>query len=244
MSVSTSLGDRAASRAVERVRARRRARLRTGGLLLLLAAVLAGAGWVVLGTGALGVREVRVSGVSRLTADEVRERAAIEPGAPLARLDTAAVASRIAALPPVRSVQVHRSWPRTVTITVRERVAAAVQARASGWALVDRSGVSFATEPMRPRGLPLVSAPVHQGAAALRATLDVLEALPPQVRDQVREVRAATPAYVSLTLSRDRTVVWGSTERAQRKAAVLAVLLSRKAAVYDVSAPDTPTTRR
>jgi cell division protein FtsQ len=39
-------------------------------------------------------------------------------------------------------------------------------------------------------------------------------------------------------------VLWGSVDRGARKAAVLAVLVTRRAAVYDVSAPDAPTTRR
>ena len=72
----------------------------------------------------------------------------------------------------------------------------------------------------------------------------MLEALTPAVRDQVREVRAAGLEQVTLQLRRGRTVEWGSVERSDRKAAVLAVLLSRKAKVYDVTAPDSPTTRR
>jgi cell division protein FtsQ len=119
-----------------------------------------------------------------------------------------------------------------------------VQARGTSWVLVDRGGVAFATEQRRPAGLPLVSAPVDAGAPALRAALDVLDTLPPAVRDQVRQLRAASREQVSMRLSKGRTVVWGSTERSDRKAAVLAVLLSRKASVYDVSAPDTPTTRK
>lgn len=244
MSVSTSLTERAASRAVEQGRARRRARLRAGLAVALVVALLGCLGWLVLVSGALGVRQVKVSGVARLTPDQVRGQATIEAGTPLARLDTGAVERRLAALAPVRSVAVDRRWPHTVEIRVRERVAAAVQPRGGSWVLVDRSGVEFATEPSRPRGLPLVSAPVHEGAAARRAALDVLDLLPAEVRAQVRQIRATTPQHVSLTLSRGRSVVWGSSERGQRKAAVLAVLLSRKASVYDVSAPDTPTTRR
>ena len=83
---------------------------------------------------------------------------------------------------------------------------------------------------------------MSEGSAALRATLDVLDALPVQVRAQVREVRAASLEQVTLRLTRGRTVEWGSAERSERKAAVLAVLLTRKARVYDVSAPDSPTT--
>lgn len=240
MTVSTSLPVRAA----ERGRARRRSRLVVVLTVLLLVGLGVGTGWLVLGSGALGVETVRVTGVSRLLPEQVVARAAIEPGTPLARLDTEAVVRRLSGLAPVRNVEVVRDWPRTVRIEVSERVPAAVQARGSSWVLVDRSGVAFDTVHRRPAGLPRVSAPVHEGAPALRATLDVLDALPAEVRRQVREVRAAGLESVTLRLSRGRSVMWGSTERGDRKAAVLAVLLSRKASVYDVSAPDTPTTRK
>lgn len=240
MSVSTSLSYRAS----ERGRARRRTRLRVALVLAVLAGALAASGWLVLGSSALGVSQVQVTGVDRLSAQRVSERAAIAPGTPLARLDTAAVVARLSSLPAVEHVEVVRRWPRTVEISVRERTPSAVQPRGTSWALVDRSGVAFAIAPRRPRGLPMVSAPVDAGPSALRAALDMLEVLPPQVRTQVREVRAADDEHVTMRLTRARTVVWGSTERAQRKAAVLAVLLSRKASVYDVSAPDIPTTRR
>lgn len=243
MTVSTAWDGRLAQRS----RARRRTRLAVTlsvTALLVLAGVL---GWVLLGTGLLGVRAVEVTGTRRLDAATVRSTAAIAPGTPLARVDTAAVAERIRRLPVVRSVAVERRWPRTVSIVVRERVPAAVRQQGPAYVLVDRSGVAFATVPRRPAGLPLVSAPVDAGPAALQAALDVLDALdrlPAGLRAQVREVRAGTPEHVVVALSKGRSVVWGSAERGPRKAAVLGVLLRRKARVYDVSAPDAPTTRR
>jgi cell division protein FtsQ len=240
MTVTTELGGRLA----ERGRARRRTRLTVTLSVTTLLALLGLAGWLLLGTAVLGVHDVAVTGTSRLDPAEVRSVAAIEAGTPLARLDTGAVADRLRRLPVVRTVDVERSWPRGVTIRVRERTAAAVQARGPAYVLVDREGVAFAPVQRRPAGLPLVSAPVDAGPPALRAALDVLDQLTGPVRDQVRQVRAATAEQVELRLTRGRTVLWGSTERGARKAAVLAVLLSRKAQVYDVSAPDTPTTRR
>ena len=130
----------------------------------------------------------------------------------------------------MRAVEVTRHWPRTVEIRVHERVAAAVQARGPAYMLVDRTGVAFAPVDRRPAGLPLVSAPVDAGAPALRAALDVLEELPAAVRDQVRQVRAASREDVQILLSHHRTVLWGSVDRGARKAAVLAVLVTRKAA--------------
>jgi cell division protein FtsQ len=239
MTVTTELGGRLA----ERGRARRRTRLTVTLSVTALLALLGLAGWLLLGTGVLGVHDVEVTGTSRLDPAEVRSVAAIEAGTPLARLDTGAVADRLRRLPVVRTVAVERSWPRGVTIRVQERTAAAVQARGQAFALVDREGVEFAQVQRRPAGLPLVSAPVDAGPPALRAALDVLDQLTGPVRGQVRQVRAATAEQVELRLTRGRTVLWGSTERGARKAAVLAVLISRKAHVYDVSAPDSPTTR-
>lgn len=240
MSAPTSLSYRAS----ERVRARRRSRLRVALLGLVLAGVVVAAGWVVLGSSVLGVAQVRVTGVARLGADEVRDAAAVPSGTPLARLDTAAVAARVSGLPVVRSVAVVRRWPRAVEISVRERTAVAARPVGSAWQLVDRSGVAFAVEARRPKGLPIVTAPPDAGRRDLRAGLDAVRALPAPVREQVREVRASDADHVTLRLSKGRTVVWGSAERAERKASVLAVLLSRRASVYDVSAPDIPTTRR
>jgi cell division protein FtsQ len=238
--VSTAMPQRVA----ERGRVRRRTRLIGLATALTLVLLAGAAGWLVLWSSAFGARTVDVVGESRLGADEVIARADVPAGRPLARLDTAAIAARVAALAPVLRVSVDRDWPSTVRITVVERTPAAVQARGTGWVLVDRSGVVFDTVDKRPRGLPKVSAPVDEGPAALRATLDVLDALTPAVREQVREVRAAGLEQVTLQLRRGRTVEWGSTDRSDRKAAVLAVLLTRKATVYDVSAPDSPTTRR
>ncbi len=239
MTVTTDLGGRLA----ERGRARRRTRLTVTLSVTALLALLGVAGWLLLGTGVLGVHDVEVTGTSRLDPAEVRSVAAIESGIPLARLDTGAVADRLRRLPVVRTVDVERSWPRGVTIRVQERTPAAVQARGQAFALVDREGVEFAQVQRRPAGLPLVSAPVDAGPPALRAALDVLDQLTGPVRDQVRQVRAATAEQVELRLTRGRTVLWGSPERGARKAAVLAVLISRTAQVYDVSAPDSPTTR-
>lgn len=240
MSVSTSLPERVAARG----RLRRRTRLLLTLGVLLAVALAVGAGWLVLGTGALGVEQVRVTGVDRLRAEDVAAQADIRPGTPLVRLDTDAVVRRLAALPAVRTAEVHRRWPRTVEIAVRERSAAAVQPKGEDWVLLDRTGVAFATEPRRPRGLPVVTASTTAGRAGLRSGLEVVDSLAPAVRDQVRAVHVASVEQVTLRLTRGRSVVWGSTERPERKSAVLGVLLSRKASVFDVSAPDTPTTRR
>ena len=46
---------------------------------------------------------------------------------------------------------------------------------------------------------------------------------------------------ISLELTGGATVVWGSADESEDKAAVLEVLLRQKASVYDVTAPGRPT---
>ena len=240
MSTATDLEPKLAARG----RARRRTRLATTLTVFVLLVLLGTTAWLLLGTSVLGVRSVTVTGTERLDPAAVRGLADVRAGEPLATLDTAAIAARLRDLPVVRAVEVQRRWPRTVAIVVHERKPAAVQQRGSGFVLVDRSGVVFGQVDRRPRGLPLVSAPVDAGPPALRAALDVLQVLPDDVLADVKQVRAASPDDVRVQLSKGRTVVWGSAERGARKAAVLAVLLTRKASVYDLSAPDAPTTTK
>ena len=206
--------------------------------------VLAAAVWVVGFTGLLGVRTVAVTGARALSADQIRSVAAVPDGQPLARVDTAAVAGRVRSLAGVARVAVSRSWPGTVRITVTERRGVAVVRRdGAGW-LIDGAGVVFQRAPAGLRALPLLEVPgARPDDAGTRAALSALTALPPGVVEQVTVVRAATPESVTLTLSRDRTVLWGGAEQPAAKAAVLAALLRRPGTHYDISTPSVVTVR-
>jgi cell division protein FtsQ len=245
MTAPVSLADRVGQRLRQPGERRRPSRVTV--LLVALGAtvVLGLAAWLLLVSSLFGVARVQVQGqgISRVRETDVVDAANIVAGTPLARLDTAAVAARVGRIPAVGSVDVLRDWPRGVTIVIHERVPAAVRERGTGFVLVDRTGVVFGQVATRPKHLPLVSAPVSAGAPALRAALDVLGAVPPSIRGDVRSVRAASPDEVTVQLTHHRTVVWGDTGLGSRKGAVLAVLLTRNAAVYDVSVPDAPTTR-
>jgi len=244
MTAPVSLADRVGQRLRQPGERRRPSRVTVVLVALGAAVVLGLVAWLLFVSSLFGVANVQVQGVSRVAETDVVDAANIAAGTPLARLDTAAVAARVARIPAVGSVDVVRDWPRGVTIVIHERVPAAVRERGSGFVLVDRTGVVFDQVATRPKRLPLVSAPVSAGAPALRAALDVLDAVPSSIRGEVRSVRAASPDEVTVQLTHHRTVVWGDTGLASRKGAVLAVLLKRKAAVYDVSVPDAPTTRQ
>jgi len=220
--------------------------------VVLVALGSAGA-WLLLGSGTFDVRVVQVAGTDRLAPAAVLEAAAVDRAQPLARVDTEAVARRVRQLPAVRDVAVVRRWPGAVEIAVRERQPVAVRRAGTSFLLIDSQGVAFEKVRKRPKELSLISGTGGVDSMGrvrtldprtLRAALTVLGDLPPGLRRAVREVRAADPEDVTLRLSRRRVVMWGSPDRGPRKAAVLAALVTRKARVYDVSAPDTPTTRK
>ncbi len=239
-------GPRLAARAAQE-RRERRARLRRRALLAGLALVpLAVLAWVLLASPLLAVREVRVEGVGRLTPQQVRLAAEVDTGAPLARVDTAAVRERVAALSPVADVDVHRDWPHALRLRVTERVPLAVLAGADGgWRLVDRTGTTFGAVPQPPDDLARVQvAPTaHPADATLRAAVDVLGQLPSALRGAVAEVQAASPVSVTLQLRDGRTVAWGAPDSPARKAAVVEALLRRPGRTVDVTAPDVAVVR-
>jgi cell division protein FtsQ len=165
-------------------------------------------------------------------------------GVPLARVDTDAVAQRVRVLADVAKVEVHRSWPHTLTIEVTPRVPAAVINVRESWWNVDRDGVLFGTSTTQPASLPVLEAPTDKADTATRAAgVAVLTALPAAVTELIQTVEAKSEADIELTLTDGAVVHWGTADRTQRKAEVLLALIETQTQPptgYDVSAPDRP----
>lgn len=199
-------------------------------------------GYLLFFTSLLGVRSVEVVGARQVAAERVRELAAVPAEQPMLRVDTDAVAERVRALPAVATVEVSRSWPNTIEIMVTERTPVGFYDTGERLYLVDRGGVVYKQLPEPVEGLPrLELSKVGPADAATRAVASVLVGLPPQLREQVTIARADTPGSVELVLADGRVVRWGDAEQSERKAKVLAVLLTREGEVYDVSSPELPT---
>ena len=108
--------------------------------------------------------------------------------------------------------------------------------------LVDRTGMDYATTRTRPAGLPVLKVvKVAPDDPATHAAVTVLAAIPDQLRDRVVELSARSPGDVRFKLRNGRVVKWGDAEDNERKAAVLAPLLTRPGRTYDVATPDFPT---
>ena len=211
---------------------------------LALAGLAGFAAWALLGSQLLAVRSVVVSGTHLVPASEVLSVAAVEPGTPLIRVNTAKVAARVDTIRQVRSAQVTRSWPDRVVIVVRERTpAVAVPAPGGGFDLVDATGVIVLWSGTRPADLPLfpATAPVTllRGDPDLGAAAAVLGELPDRVRRSVESVTAPSADQVTLQLAGGITVVWGSAGGASAKSEELSVLMRTHSHYYDVSAQGT-----
>lgn len=211
--------------------------------LAVVLVVLAVAAYLYTGP-LLVVRHVTVSGVSGQRLSQVREASEVPLGASLGMVDAGAVESRVRALPFVAAVSVHRSWPSTIRLEVVARmVAAVVPADDGGYQVVDPDGVPFGPVRRRPKAVPLVRVGLGESERpALQAALAVLAALPTDVRRTVTGVAAESPDDVRLTVG-NRTVIWGSPDRSERKVRVYTVLRRTPATMYDLSSPDTPVLR-
>ncbi len=223
-------------------RPRRRRRVRIALVILVLVLCAVGV-WLVWFSSVLAVKDVRVVGVDGNRAQAVLSAAAVPIGVPLARIDADMPQQSVLALPWVQSVDVRRGWPTEVVIAVTARVPIAGIERAEGAAgrsAVDAQGVIFDPVGALPKGLPTVSG----DGVGLTAAMAVLSALPADLAPRVVTLSATTRDNVDLTLRSGALVHWGSAEQTDAKAQVLRALMRHKADVYDVSAPELPTTFR
>ncbi len=211
-----------------------RRRLRVIIAILVFLALLAGA-WMVWFSSLLTADAVTVVGVDGAAAQEVHNTASVPLGVPLAQLDTDAIAQHLATIGWIDHIDVRRGWPHDVVIAVTPRTPIATRGDGT---VVDAAGVAFTPVAVVPSGLPIV----HAEDLGLVAAMGVLTSLPDDLRQKVVSLNATTRDDVELTLKSSAIVRWGSIEQAELKAQVTRALLKRKAKIYDVSAPELPTT--
>ena len=223
---------------------RRRLAAALFGVVALLVVVVLGTRVLLYDAGLANVEDLTVTGLTTVPEQAVRDAAAVTPGGPLISVDTAGIASRVAALEGVASVEVRRAWPHTVEVDVTERVPVALWQTPAGLYEVDTTGLSYRRAPDPPPALPrLTFAGVAPQDPATTAAITVLRDLTEPLRAQVATV-AVAGTQVTLGLVDDRSVRWGDPGRSADKIAVLGPLLGQPGSVYDVSSPDLPTVRR
>ncbi|MEU9357915.1 FtsQ-type POTRA domain-containing protein [Streptomyces sp. NPDC048301] len=236
---------------------RRRLTGRTRLVLAVLGVVVtAGATvWVLYGSSWLRLERVTITGTDVLSRSEVETAASAPVGSPLVSVDTDAIAGRLRQkLPRVDSVDVVRSWPHGVSLKVTERKPVLLMEKGGKFIEVDAKGVRFATVDEAPAHVPLLELEPDRSASLRRFGADrlVREAvriagdLPAKLSGETDVVRITSYDSAVLQLTRDRTVMWGSSEEGPVKARVLTALMkaSPKAGHFDVSAPTAPAASR
>ncbi|MFF6882344.1 cell division protein FtsQ/DivIB [Streptomyces sp. NPDC012421] len=217
------------------------------GLLLLAGGTV----WALYGSTWFRVERVKTSGTAVLTVPEVEAVAAVPVGAPLVTVDTDAIEARLREkLPRIGAVDVFRTWPHGIGIQVTERKPVLLLDKRGSFTEVDSAAVPFATVTTPPRGVPRLVLDVAASPSLRRFDADRLLAeavrvrseLPDAIAKDTRVVRLSSYDSVTLELTRDRTVFWGSAEHGPAKARVLTALMKAtpKAGHFDVSAPSAP----
>ncbi|KAA9151729.1 FtsQ-type POTRA domain-containing protein [Amycolatopsis acidicola] len=220
----------------------RRKALRRRWVALLSVITVIALAYLIFFTSLMGVRTVDVLGASSVPADQIRAAAQVPDQQPMMLVDTDGIADRVRALPGVASVDVSRSWPSTVEITVTERTPIGFFSGAGGIHLVDSTGLDYKTVQNKPEKLPeLALTRVAQDDVVTKSVVAVLGTLPQSLKDQITQVRAQTAGGVEFTLANGKIVRWGNADEPEQKLKVLAVLLTRDGRIYDVAAPELPT---
>ncbi len=208
----------------------------------MIAAVLAGLTYLVGFSPLLVTQKIVVTGLKVLTKQEVTAAAGVVLQTPLARVDAAAVADRVAGLAAVARVAVVRAWPDTLEIAVTERRARLAIRSGSGYQLADANGVVFREVTELPSGLVFVVAPAND-QQLLMDIGTVFSSLSPDTAATVDRVEATSADGIELRLRDGARVIWGSAEQSNLKSQVLDGLLLQSGSRFDVSAPGFPARR-
>lgn len=237
-----------ADRFFERSRSERRRRWLRIALGVLGVVAVGALAWLVWFSSVLTVKDVEVAGRTTLKESQVLRAADVPTGRPLARVDVGAIEGRISSLNRVDTVEVSRSWPHTLSITIVERTSV-VWTRINGQVRgVDRNGIAFRSYPAPPDGLLEATIDIAdardrlQTSEAVAAVVVEIGRRDAALRKEIESVTAGSKDSIELRLTGGRTVVWGSSADGRRKLEVLDPLLDIEATRYDVSAPDQPTT--
>jgi len=195
----------------------------------------------------MALRNIEITGTSRIPAADVAQALDGQLGTPLPLLDLAEVRKQLSGFSLIRSYVTESRPPDTLVVRIVEREPIAAVVSAAGFDLVDAAGVDIQSSPQRPEGYPLVDAAGGTSGAGFQAAVAVVSALPDAIRAQLDSVSAATKDDVTLTLAGGARVVWGNSERSDFKAIVLAALIVShpvgSVTEYDVSSPDSAVVR-
>lgn len=184
------------------------------------------------------VKTVTVTGAERLSADAVRDLAAIPKGATLLRLPSDRIIASIESDPWISSVVVEKDFPSTVVIKIRERApSVVVDAGGTDLWMVSSDGVWLAksskvgTDTVVVRDLEGVkpSAGERTDSVELLNAIKVIAGISTELRDQVRAVSAPTVDKTVLITDEDVEIFVGAATQLERKDRIARSILAKHA---------------
>ena len=243
---------RRARKLYEREEVRRftwRSRRRRTIWLVSLGVAAALAGFVLVGAYSplMALKTIEVVGADRVSSPEVQAALGDQLGTPLPLVDFAKVKKELSRFTLIRSYVTESRPPGTLVVRIVEREPIGAVVTPAGFDLVDAAGVIIQSGTERPAGYATIDARAGAGSTGFQAAAAVIAALPDDIRGQLDTVTAATKDDVTLTLIGGARVVWGSAEKSEYKAVVLAALVVShpvgSVGEYDVSSPDSAVLR-
>lgn len=224
-------------------RQRRKRWIRIGvlsGVIAVIAAIVA-----IAYSPLFAVRAVTVSGASDALASSIA--AALQPqlGTPLAAVDLDEVRQTVETFSLVESYRVEARPPHELLVRIVQRSPIGALRVDGGFALVDAAGVQLDVVAELPAGLALIEIDPVQSPQAFLAAGSAIRALPESLRPLVTTISGSTGNDTVVSLETGVAVMWGSSDEAALKAAVLERLMAAnpQAGSFDVSAPEVPVVR-
>ena len=232
-------------RFTRRTRARRRVVLAVVAAIAVFCTLVA----VAVFSPILELQKITIVGASRVDPSAIQDAIDNQLGTPLALVDFDEITQKLAQFPLIRSYTTESVPPHTLIVTIVERQPIGMVDNGSDYAVVDPAGVVIESAPDRVPGIPVIDAgqPTITNPAFASA-IEVLLALPTELRARVQTISATTKDDVTFVLADDiQSVIWGSADRSAFKARVLAALVATQPPTarleFDVSAPDAPVVR-
>ena len=207
----------------------------------LVAAVSIFAGYATYFSSWFVVTKITVIGNTIASSALIQTEANIPKGMQLARINSDEVSANLSDISSIDHVEVRRAWPNEIVLAVSERIAIATVQKSDYWVFADAKGVEYGKSFSQPKGLMIFN--VANKSARIEVA-KVYSAMPGWLKSEMKTIYATSRDDVRLVLANSQVAIIGDGSRLERKFAVLKVLLTRKAKIYDVSAPDVPVTRK
>lgn len=239
--MSTTTADRTSGRSAihPRFRARRievkrdagRRRLRRLGAIGVVLALLTVA-YLVTRSPLLDLDRVDVTGLEHTDRQMLLATGSLDLGQPMTDIDIDRARARIAALPWVDTVSIHRHWPNTLEVEVTERRAVAALTVEGGWLVLDPTGRVLETRAARPTDLTVIaptgatSEPGGSVGAVLPA-ISLAGYVTPDLRPWFIDIVLNADGGLDARLATGITVVFGSPVHLADKMIGLATVLTR-----------------